>query len=195
MDNIFEKVKQAVSVPHAAQYYGIPVDRSGKCCCLFHQDKHPSMKLNEDYYYCFACHANGDVISLTAKLFNLSRKNAVEKLAADFGLKPSETLKQTAVKKAVKRAEKDERKQVISLLNKIIGTFHQMKEEYAPKRPDEEFHESFVKACKHLDLFQYVSDVLSFGHPAEVTLTMKYIKEKQMIPFLEELLEVKQCRN
>lgn len=90
MDNIVEKVKQAVPVLRAAQFYGVPVNRSGKCCCLFHQDKHPSMKLNDDYYYCFACQANGDAIGLAEKLFNLSRRKAAEKLAADFGLTSSE---------------------------------------------------------------------------------------------------------
>ena len=32
----------------------------------------PSMKLNDTYYYCFGCGANGDAIDLTAKLFDLN---------------------------------------------------------------------------------------------------------------------------
>lgn len=195
MDNIFEKVKQAVSVPQIAQYYGIPVDRSGKCCCLFHQDKHPSMKLNDDYYYCFGCQAKGDVISLTEKLFGLTPREAAQKLAADFGLAPSATLKRAAVKKAAKRAEKDEREYVLSLLNKNIDILRQMKENHAPKHPDEPFHLLFVEACKYLEFFQYVSDVLSFGHSTDVETAMKYIKKTQMIPLLEKVLEVKKCQN
>ncbi len=195
MDNIFEKVKQAVAVPHAAQFYGVPMDRSGKCCCLFHQDKHPSMKLNDDYYYCFGCQAKGDVISLTEKLFDLTPREAAQKLAADFGLTPSETLKQAAVKKAAKRAEKDEREYVLSLLNKNIDILRQMKEKHAPQHPDEPFHLLFVEACKYLEFYQYVSDVLCFGHSADVEAAMKYIKKTQMIPLLEKVLEVKKCRN
>lgn len=195
MDNIFERVKQSVYVPQIAQHYGIPVDRSGKCCCLFHQDKHPSMKLNDDYYYCFGCQAKGDVISLTEKLFGLTPREAAQKLAADFGLAPSETLKQAAVKKAAKRAEKDEREYVLSLLNKNIDILRQMKENHAPKHPDEPFHLLFVEACKYLEFFQYVSDVLSFGHSADVEAAMKYIKKTQMIPLLENELEVKKCQN
>ena len=52
----------------------------------FHDDKNPSMKLNEEYFYCFGCGATGDVIDLTARLYNLSPKEAAEKLAQDFGL-------------------------------------------------------------------------------------------------------------
>ena len=100
MDNIFERVKQAVSVPQIAQHYGIPVDRSGKCCCLFHPDKHPSMKLNEDYYYCFSCGATGDVIDLVARLCNLGNYEAAQRLADDFGIS-NEPRQPTAAKTIV----------------------------------------------------------------------------------------------
>lgn len=193
--SIYRNVKQAVSVPQAAAHYGIPFDRSGKCCCLFHADKHPSMKLNDDYYYCFACQAKGDVISLTEKLFDLTPREAAAKLTADFGLAPSETLKQAAAKKAAKRAEKDEREYVLSLLNKNIDILRQMKENHAPQHPDEPFHLLFVEACNYLEFYQYVSDVLSFGHSADVEAAMKYIKKTQMIPMMEKVLGVKKCRN
>ena len=193
--SIYQNVKQSISVPQAATHYGIHVDSSGKCCCLFHTDKHPSMKLNDGYYYCFGCQAKGDVISLTEKLFDLSPREAAQKLAADFGLAPSETLKQAAVKKSAKRAEKDEREYVRSLLNKNIDILRQMKENHAPKHPDEPFHLLFVEACKYLEFFQYVSDVLSFGHSADVEAAMKYIKKTQMIPLLEKVLEVKKCQD
>ena len=60
--------------------------RNGMACCPFHDDKNPSMKLNEEYFYCFGCGATGDVIDFAAKLFDLSPKEAAEKLAQDFGL-------------------------------------------------------------------------------------------------------------
>ena len=52
--------------------YGVEVNRNGMACCPFHDDKHPSMKLNEEYFYCFGCGATGDVIDFTARLYNLS---------------------------------------------------------------------------------------------------------------------------
>ena len=82
----FETVKQSVTVREAAQMYGIEVNRNGMACCPFHDDKHPSMKLNEEYFYCFGCGATGDVIDFTARLYNLPPKEAAEKLAQDFGL-------------------------------------------------------------------------------------------------------------
>ena len=85
-ENVFEAVKQSVSTREAAEFYGIKVSRTGMVCCPFHDDKNPSMKLNEEYFYCFGCGATGDVIDFAAKLFDLSPKEAAEKLAQDFGL-------------------------------------------------------------------------------------------------------------
>ena len=63
-ESVFETVKQSITVREAAQMYGIEVNRSGMACCPFHDDKNPSMKLNEEYFYCFGCGATGDVIDL-----------------------------------------------------------------------------------------------------------------------------------
>ena len=62
----------AVPVKKAAEYYGLEVNRGNMVCCPFHADRTPSMKLNEDYFYCFGCGAHGDVINLAARLFGLS---------------------------------------------------------------------------------------------------------------------------
>ena len=88
MKTIFEAVKANVSIPDAADFYGLRVSRSRMTCCLFHPDRHPSMKLYDDHFYCFGCHKHGDVITLTARLFDLSPFRAAEKLAADFSILP-----------------------------------------------------------------------------------------------------------
>ena len=83
---LFELVKQNICVPDAAEHYGLQVNRNGMCSCPFHEDRHPSMKLNERYFYCFGCGATGDVIDLVARLFGLSSYEAAQKLAQDFGI-------------------------------------------------------------------------------------------------------------
>ena len=83
---LFESVKAAVPLRQAAETYGLRVLRNGMTCCPFHKDQHPSMKLNEDYFYCFGCGASGDVIDFTSRLFGLSPYAAVRKLKTDFGI-------------------------------------------------------------------------------------------------------------
>ena len=48
--NIFETVKAAVTVRQAAEHYGLKINRYGMICCPIHDDRHPSLKLNEDYF-------------------------------------------------------------------------------------------------------------------------------------------------
>ena len=97
--DLFTQVKMAVSVKEAAEYYGLEVKRGSMVCCPFHNDRTPSMKLNEDYFYCFGCGATGDVIDLVAKLFNLSSYDAAKKLAYDFGIDPDKPPAAAALRK------------------------------------------------------------------------------------------------
>lgn len=47
---IYETIKAAISVKQAAEHYGLKVSHNGMACCPFHNDRHPSLKLNEDYF-------------------------------------------------------------------------------------------------------------------------------------------------
>lgn len=89
--NQFESVKAAVPLRDAAKHYGLTVSRNGMTCCPFHEDRHLSLKMNEDYFFCFGCGASGDVIDFTARLFGISLKDAATKLAADFGISAGRT--------------------------------------------------------------------------------------------------------
>ena len=86
--SLYQTVKSAITVRQVGEMYGMEPDRHGMVCCPFHSDSDPSMKLNDTYYYCFGCGANGDAIDLTAKLFDLNPRQAAEKLIHDFGLDP-----------------------------------------------------------------------------------------------------------
>ena len=97
--NLFEKVKAVVTVRQAAEHYGLKVGRGDMACCPFHNDRTPSMKLNEDYFYCFGCGATGDVIDFVARLFNLSNYEAAQKLADDFGIDPDKPPAAAALRK------------------------------------------------------------------------------------------------
>ena len=64
--SLYQTVKSAITVRQVGEMYGMEPDRHGIVCCPFHSDSDPSMKLNDTYYYCFGCGANGDAIDLTA---------------------------------------------------------------------------------------------------------------------------------
>ncbi len=108
--NIFKAVKENVTPMEAAKYYGLKITRKGMCVCPFHNDKNPSMKIDDRIgggFYCFGCLATGDVITLTERLFGLSKLEAARKLAEVFGI----SYERNAYTKSVKISESDKEKQ------------------------------------------------------------------------------------
>ena len=81
--NIFQVVKENVTARQAAAQYGLKVNKNGMVCCPFHNDRHPSMKIDKGFC-CFACGAKGDVITFVADFFHLAPLEAAKKLAEDF---------------------------------------------------------------------------------------------------------------
>ena len=81
--NIFQTVKENVTARQAAEQYGLKVNKNGMVCCPFHDDRHPSMKVDRGFC-CFACGAKGDVITFVADFFHLAPLEAAKKLAEDF---------------------------------------------------------------------------------------------------------------
>ena len=81
--NIFTEIKMHLTARQAAEKYGLAVRKNGMACCPFHNDKHPSMKIDENYH-CFACGIGGDVIDYVSRLFGLTQYQAAKKLIDDF---------------------------------------------------------------------------------------------------------------
>jgi len=69
----------------------VPLKRKGKeymACCPFHNEKTPSFTVSEakQFFYCFGCHARGNVIGFLMDYEHLSYVDAIETLAADLNL-------------------------------------------------------------------------------------------------------------
>ena len=58
------------------------------CLCPFHDDKKPSMAVNQDkqFFYCFVCNASGNSIHFLRRYENLDFVDAVETIASSVGL-------------------------------------------------------------------------------------------------------------
>lgn len=83
--NIFLEVKEHLTTRQVAEFYGLQVKRNGFACCPFHEEKHPSMKLDRNYH-CFGCGIGGDVIDYVSRMFGLSQYEAALKLIEEFHL-------------------------------------------------------------------------------------------------------------
>ena len=173
--NLFENIKATVTVRQAAEHYGLKVSRNNMVCCPFHNDRHPSLKLNEDYFYCFGCGATGDVADFTARLLGLSAYESAQRLAADCGLdisRPSVVAQVKKYRPRVNQLKQDE----LFCMNVLSGYLHLLedwKERYAPETPENEPDERFVEACHKLEYVEYLNDLLLMSDQEERADTVK----------------------
>ena len=159
-ESVFEVVKQSVTAREAAELYGIAVGRGGMACCPFHDDRHPSMKV-DTRFHCFGCGADGDVIDFTARLYDLSPKGAAEKLAQDFGLSydSKAPIRRSYVRqKTEAQVRKEKREHGWRVLTDYYHLLRKWEADYSPKTPDEDPHPRFLEAIQKKDYMGYLLD-------------------------------------
>ena len=189
-ENVFEAVKQSVSTREAAAFYGIEVKRNGMACCPFHDDKNPSMKVDQRFH-CFGCGADGDVIDFTAKLFNLSPKEAAEKLAQDFGLiydSQAPPRRRYVRQKTEAQKFREDRQRCYRALSDYYYLLKKWEVDRSPRTPEEEPHPRFVEAIQKkayveylLDLFLYESEEEQKAWIAEHTAEITHLERRLKI--------------
>ena len=159
-ESVFEVVKQSVTAREAAELYGIAVGRGGMACCPFHDERHPSMKV-DTRFHCFGCGADGDVIDFTARLYDLSPKEAAEKLAQDFGLAydSKAPIRRNYVRqKSEVQLRKENREHAWRVLADYYHLLRKWEADYSPKTPDEDPHPRFLEAVQKKDYMGYLLD-------------------------------------
>ena len=189
-ENVFEAVKQSVSTREAAEFYGIKVSRNGMACCPFHDDKNPSMKVDQRFH-CFGCGADGDVIDFTAKLFDLSPKEAAEKLAQDFGLiydSQAPPRRRYVRQKTEAQKFREDRQRCYRVLSDYYYLLKKWEIDNSPWTPEEEPHPRFVEAIQKktyveylLDLFLYESEEEQKAWIAEHTAEITHLERRLKI--------------
>ena len=190
--DLFTQIKMAVSVKEAVEYYGLEVNRGNMVCCPFHNDRTPSMKLNEDYFYCFGCGTHGDVIDLVARLFSLSSYDAAKKLAYDFGINPDKPPATAALRKPKYLLEKAFQREELHCQRVLCDYLHLLenwKVQHAPKSPEDTIDDRFVEACQMLDYIEHLTDILTFAELEVRVKTVDMLQKDGMIDQLEERLK------
>ena len=168
---IFEIIKENVNLREAAELYGMDVNRYGKALCPFHNDRHPSLLVADEHYYCFACGEHGDVIDFVGRLFQLSPYDTARKLMADFHLSPDKPPSAAALhaKRIQTEAQqlRENERLCFSVLSDYARVLRDWKVQYAPQSPAEAPDERFVEACHKLDEVEYYLDILTSGNSYE----------------------------
>ena len=190
--NLFETVKNNVTATDVVSMAGYKPNRSKMICCPFHNDKHPSMKVDQRYF-CFGCGAKGDAIDFVSNYYRLSLKEAAEKIASEFSLSYDNSRNSDCVQKAVvsKKNEyqiwEEKKRELFAQLSRIREQLRKMKIEYAPKdREDSNWSPLFVLAETEFTYVDYIYDYCMFeatedelkGKYEEITKEMERIEKR-----------------
>ena len=183
--NIFQEMKERVTARQVAERYGLKVSRNGMTRCPFHNDKHPSMKIDQNYY-CFACGAKGDAVNYVAVLFGLSQFEAAKKINDDFSLGISientgiRRKQNSGVREKEKIPTKEERiqfvqkkiggwvKDAVNVLLRYLRWMEFWKEFYKPESMEAEWNPLFVEALQNESKISYLEEMMMFGTDEEV---------------------------
>ena len=156
--NLFETVKASVSTRQAAKAYGLEVDAHGMALCPFHHDHRPSLLLDQRYY-CFGCHATGDVIDFTARLFGISQKSAALKLAQDFGIDPRPPTQSDIPDFHAELHPKPEQL-CIRVLREYLRLLRIWKVRHRPAVPGDPLDDRLVESCLELANMEYLLECM-----------------------------------
>ena len=183
--NIFDEVKQRLTIRQVVEYYGYKVNRAGQFICPFHNDHKPSASIKNDYFNCFVCGAGGDLITFTAKLHGLSNYEACKKLIDDFGLnivteKQTQADRLRADRERVKRqAELKRQKEIENLIQHtglVLASYHCYLWQGKQLYPYE--HIRHIRALQELTQAQYYLDCYD-SNPEDYSL--KFRKQVEQI--------------
>lgn len=149
---IFEQAKQLATTREAAEHYGLKVGRSGMACCPFHDDRTPSLKLDERFH-CFGCGEDGDVIDFVSRLFGLTAKEAAEKIINDFGggRSPAEMRRIGSRTQSVRA--------IGTVLSEVRRQIDRQRIEAVPQTPDGSFSR-YAELCSMKDYITCMEDQL-----------------------------------
>ena len=184
--NQFESVKAAVTLRQAAETYGLTVSRNGMACCPFHEDAHPSLKLNEDYFYCFGCGARGDVIDFTARLFGIGLMDAAGKLAGDFGVPTDVKVVPIRYPRARQNQARLDELRCRRAMTDYLHLQQRLVRTYAPKTPSSPYTTQFVTACQQRDRVMGLLEMLDETAPTERKHAVEALIADGSVAFWEE---------
>ena len=148
------------------QQYGFPTARNGRIPCPLHNGKDNNFSYKGQYFKCFVCGAGGSVIDFVMRLFDLTFRQAVLRINADFHLgltpnKPDRAARSAALE--ARREEQRRKDQAEENFRYMASELHYWKdvlEVFPPVRQDDSawYHPLYVEAVKRLPYIEYWLD-------------------------------------
>lgn len=169
-------VADAVDMRDALEAYGIEVGRTGYALCPFHNEKTGSLKVYPHSWYCYGCGKGGDIVTLVRELFDLSFRDALEKVNDDFALvlpldgKPTIRQKRDLERRRreLTRAREERTRKLAENYEAYLDLLdawnlcERCLERYKPKPGDEALHPLFEGALQVREPLRFALDNFNF---------------------------------
>lgn len=162
--DVTEFIRNRVSARDAGVALGLNVDRNGRCACPVHHGKDRNCRLSkgEKGFYCFVCHAGGDVIALVRAVQECDFPTALRWIDGTFrlGLPLDRKLtrdEQERIREAAEKRKKERQvREMLSAMryelyltaSKLAADLQTQAETHRPLEPWDEWDEKFVESLK-----------------------------------------------
>ena len=151
-----------MSAVQVGRDFGLEPNRDGRCRCIFHNDRTPSMKLydGDRGFYCFTCHAHGDVIDLMARIGDCGKAEAMQRLNTVYGIgldmdrrQDADMMKRVREERERRRLEREEAENDYRAAQEAVygaedwlDSLQSIRMETRPRDPSESISETYAKA-------------------------------------------------
>ena len=121
-NNFVEKVRERSDIFSVVSRYVTLTEKGGRfwACCPFHGEKTASFTITPDkgLFYCFGCHAGGNVFKFISMIENISYFDAIKLQAERLGISlPSQ-------KNSVQETDKEREEKILRQINEIAKDFY-----------------------------------------------------------------------
>lgn len=165
-----QTIKDRLTMREVLERYGFSAKR--RMPCPLHNGKKDNFEVKGNNWHCYSQCGSGDVIAFVQRLFNLSFRDALRKIDADFGLniysdRSFEELRRSCYQQqalqAKREREKREKQKADADYWNAFDEWKRLDDNrrlYKPKSPEEEFHPLFVESLQKLDYQKYMLDCM-----------------------------------
>lgn len=164
-----EKIKDRVTMHDVVSRYGFKVGHNKRIQCPFHKGEDFNLGYKKDFFKCFVCGENGDVITFVQKYHGLSFSDTLIRMDDDFylGLGICNHLTDRERMRIAKEAfeEKLKRKKEQMHRARLDEAYHNAYDEFArldrqliehkPKADDEDLHPLYIEALQNIEGARY----------------------------------------
>ena len=170
--SVFDDIHM-LDIMEVLNFYNIPIDKTNKILCPFHNDLRPSMKIYDDHGYCFSCGKRADVADIIGAIKRISSYESAKMIAGDFGL----------IKNPLSpKATKVESIRLYKMKTNFYKAYKQLwayyclllhwQKEYKPTNPNLEPNFRWVYAVHHINQVDYKLDLYTSCNSEEEKINL-----------------------